>query len=235
MARAKPAPAKAAPQSSGIASPATVNTATADTPDTAALADADLAAPPPISVPEAAQPAAPVAVASPPDSVQRPVGVPDEAIAGAVVGVLGLGFAGFVATRRRRKDEVVDDDPYETEKQSVDDEPVTSIPAELEVPSEQPAAAYAPVTATTAPAPAMSSSGPVPTGEARQQLLDEMVAATPDTANPFTSRPARRKRARIILQAREHRQRQQGDQSFDWRTYQPSADLDPADPPLVDA
>jgi hypothetical protein len=50
-------------------------------------------------------------------------------------------------------------------------------------------------------APALS--GAVPHGEARLALLDRMVAAAPDEANPFTSVKARRKRARIILQSRE--------------------------------
>lgn len=35
----------------------------------------------------------------------------------------------------------------------------------------------------------------------RDALLNRMVAAAPDAANPFTSRKARRRRARLILQS----------------------------------
>ena len=77
-----------------------------------------------------------------------------------------------------------------------------------------------PVVPTRAPAVALN--GPVPTGEAREALLRRMVEAAPDAENPFTSGKARRRRARLILQAREQRQREIDRKPFDFRTYQPS-------------
>lgn len=64
--------------------------------------------------------------------------------------------------------------------------------------------------------------GPLPTGEAREQLLRDMVAAEPDESNPFRSPKSRRRRARVILQHREFLQRQGSDARFDWRTYRPT-------------
>lgn len=58
----------------------------------------------------------------------------------------------------------------------------------------------------------------VPTGQARQALVAEMVAAEPDEANPFRSPAARRRRARLILQKREHDQAEAAN-AFDWRSY----------------
>ncbi len=92
------------------------------------------------------------------------------------------------------------------------------------------------------PEPATASASPtldepVPQSrEARDALLEEMVGAQPDADNPFTSRKARMRRARIILQSREVDQRENAAQPFDWRTYQPSTgDPAPATPPRVTA
>ncbi|MDB5724741.1 MAG: hypothetical protein JWQ16_1495 [Novosphingobium sp.] len=67
--------------------------------------------------------------------------------------------------------------------------------------------------------------GEVPTGTEREALLEQMVTADPDEANPFTSPRSRRKRARLILQHRAHLQETQGAAPFDWRTYR-SAETD---------
>lgn len=78
--------------------------------------------------------------------------------------------------------------------------------------------------------------GPVPTGEARQRLLDDMVAAEPDASNPFRSPKSRRRRARVILQHREYLQRQGSDARFDWRTYRPTTKPStPVNPSMVPA
>ena len=69
--------------------------------------------------------------------------------------------------------------------------------------------------------PARVPAGPVPTGAERQALIERMVAAAPDAANPFHSRKTRRKRARIILASAEHRQRQTATEPFDFRNYAP--------------
>jgi hypothetical protein len=169
----------------------------------------------------------PAAEAQPQDDLaRRSVDLPDELIAAVALGVVGLGLAGAVALRRRRRHEAeLYDEVYETEPQFVAEAPVTSIPDELAVGSAEPAIA-------PAAQPVAIPAGPVPTGEARQRLLDEMTAAAPDEANPFTSSKARRKRARIILQAREH---EQSTEPFDWRTYRSPAVHDPAHPAKVDA
>jgi hypothetical protein len=168
----------------------------------------------------------PVATTEPqPDSVRRAVDIPDEAIAAAVLALAGLGIAGFIAVRRRRRhEEALYDAVYEPEADDVSEAPMTSIGDELAFREPEPALA----------APAPVPEGAVPTGEARQQLIAQMAAAPPVEANPFTSYRARRKRARIILQAREHELREQAAQPFDWRTYRPPATHDPA-LPLVDA
>ena len=81
----------------------------------------------------------------------------------------------------------------------------------------------------------VADSGPVPTGEERRELLESMAAAPPDAGNPFTSRKARLRRARIQLQHREHLQKQGMAQSFDWRTYRPATKPSTPTPPLVEA
>jgi hypothetical protein len=86
-----------------------------------------------------------------------------------------------------------------------------------------------------APAPLAGSIGDM-SAEERTRLIDEMVEAEPDEANPFIARPARRKRARLILQRMEHEQRQNSNAPFDWRTYRPTTEpTEPASPPLVTA
>jgi hypothetical protein len=76
--------------------------------------------------------------------------------------------------------------------------------------------------------------GPVPRGEARDALLKQMIDAAPDDQNPFRSRKARLRRARLILQSLEQKQKDEATQPFDWRTYQPSTrNPAPATPPRV--
>jgi len=159
-------------------------------------------------------------------SVPSEIDVPDGIIAASVLGVIGLGIAGFIATRRRRGDKEMVESDYEPDPEFVAEAPVTSIPEELAVhePDRKPE-----------PTSFEMPEGPVPTGEARNRLIEEMAAAAPDEANPFTSYKARRKRARIILQSREQRQREQGAEPFDWRTYRSPAIPDPTSPPMVDA
>lgn len=185
-----------------------------------------------MDMPAATAPVAPAAKAPQRDSVRSEIDVPDEIIAASILGVIGLGIAGFVATRRRRRDEVVYDEVYEPDLAYAADAPTTSIPDELAVrPQDRAYAAAAPVGAAAFTMP----HGPVPSGEARERLLAEMVAAEPDEANPFTSAKARRRRARIILQAREQEQSQQAAAPFDWRTYRSPTSSEPANPPMVDA
>jgi hypothetical protein len=82
------------------------------------------------------------------------------------------------------------------------------------------------LTSATAAAPAYGSfvisADLVPQTRAeRDALLEAMVNARPDAENPFTSRKARLRRARIILQSLEHEQKEKATKPFDWRTYKP--------------
>jgi hypothetical protein len=217
----RPASAAATPKAAAPTAPVSTAVPPMQTP----VAAAPDIAPAPIAVPAAPQ--AQAVADNQPDSVRRDIAVPDEIIIASILGVVGLGIAGFAATRRRRREEDYED-AYDA---PVVEEPVTSIPASLSL--------RAPEVDLSQARPSLSAAtlaaGPVPTGEARQQLIETMVAASPDSENPFTSRAARRKRARIILQAREHHQTQQPGDAFDWRTYKSQAATDPATSPLVDA
>jgi hypothetical protein len=164
------------------------------------------------------------------DSVRSAVDLPDELLAAMGLGVIALGGIGLFNLRRRRREQALYDEVYEPEPEYIAEEPVTSIPDELAIRPAQPV----PAMAANGQSYVMPE-GPVPTGEARQQLIDAMVAAPPDEANPFTSLKSRRKRARIILQSREQELREQATQPFDWRTYKSPASVDPATPPMVDA
>ncbi len=145
----------------------------------------------------------------------------------AALGVVGLGA---FAARRRRKVVIEDEAP------AIIDPIVTgaAVPAMT-------APEYATYDlAETAEVPSRGVTmpdGPVPTGEARQRLIDRMVAAAPDSANPFTTAKGRRRRARLILQARENEQQQPGQDGFDWRNFQAPREtaLPVADRTTVDA
>lgn len=227
----RPAARRAATPAPRAADPVAPEAANAPAPVTDAPAATTETMPaPPMEMPVAAQLDAPVAATPQPDSVRSDIDVPDEIIAASILGVIGLGIAGFVATRRRRRVEVVADDVYETERAYVADAPATGMPAERAV-APQDRTVTAPVATPAYSVP----QGPAASGEDRERLLAQMVAAAPDEANPFTSAKARRRRARIILQSRENDQRQQADAPFDWRTYRSPASSDPASPPMVDA
>lgn len=89
-------------------------------------------------------------------------------------------------------------------------------------------------TERTRPASAMPTSMPA-TSDERTDLLDRMVDAEPDEANPFTSRKSRRKRARLLLQQREAESQREA--PFDWRSYKSTSkpSVPAASPPLVTA
>lgn len=70
---------------------------------------------------------------------------------------------------------------------------------------------------------------PVPHGEDREALVRRIVAAEPDGANPYRSRKARRRRARIQL--KHHETLQSRGEPFDWRTYKPTTRSSPASSP----
>lgn len=145
----------------------------------------------------------------------------------ALLAAGGLAGAGLVAARSRRKRD--DDEFAEAARvESVPVAPTAGVQPAIE--SAVPAAAAPEPFAErmTEPsdrrfaAPAGTPVGTVPSGEEREALLQRMVAAPPDEANPFTSLRSRRKRARLILQHQAHVQETQGEKPFDWRTYRPA-------------
>ena len=121
---------------------------------------------------------------------------------GGLLAALGLG--GALALTRRRKRDTSEPVVFERPAVAAPPQPASIAP----VAPLKPMFNFAPapeierkVERVAAPAPVLT--GVVPHGEERQALLDRMVAAAPDKANPFTSAQGRRKRARIILQSRE--------------------------------
>jgi hypothetical protein len=127
----------------------------------------------------------------------------------AALGIVGLGA--FAARRRRRV-------AIEDEAASSIDPIVTGTAPVVTAPDY---ATYDLAETDEVPSSGLTMpDGPVPTGEARQRLIDRMVAAAPDSANPFTTVKGRRRRARLILQARENGQQQPGQDGFDWRNFQ---------------
>ena len=140
----------------------------------------------------------------------------------AALGIVGLGI---FATRRRRT--ILTEDGISAIIEPIDATPAFVTPA-VATPAIVSQPAYATYdrdepavdSARTMPGHSVSMpDGPVPTGEARQRLIDRMVDAAPDAANPFTSVKGRRHRARLILQAREAEQQRAGQDGFDWRNH----------------
>ena len=152
----------------------------------------------------------------------------------AAIGIVGLGL---FATRRRRTIVATDGAPVILEP--IDADPAFATPAIVPQPAYATYDLAEPAADNARAAPGHSISmpdGPVPSGEARQRLIDRMVAAAPDAANPFTSVKCRRHRARLILQARTHEQQQAGQDGFDWRNYptSPSPAQDRGGEPVAD-
>lgn len=192
--------------------------------------------------------AAPVEAAPP---VEDGDGAPVGAIAG-LLALLAVGAGSVAAMRSRRRSQLHSDSisGARTEVEPARSSPEYSVAPSVAAPAKPAATVGYASAAASPPAPTANRAykpaaqaddrfamreGPVPTGEARQQLLRDMVAAAPDKANPFRSPSYRRKRARVILQHREHLQRQHKDQ-FDWRAYRPTTGTStPAKPSLVDA
>ena len=131
----------------------------------------------------------------------------------ALLALGSLAGAGFVVARSRRKRD--EDDVAETTADHMETDRTGIAPAvQLATPERVGEKHPEPVSERfTMP------TGQVSTGTEREALLERMIAAAPDEANPFTSWRSRRKRARLILQHRAHLQRTQGAEPFDWRTY----------------
>ncbi|MCW1431526.1 hypothetical protein OLX23_20635 [Novosphingobium sp. JCM 18896] len=178
--------------------------------------------------------------------------------AGAAL-LLALGLGTFAVTRRRRRHVEVHEDTALAAPATVYAEPaprpVVTAPVVEPTIAPQPVAAQSvaampldprrsigeeelvPATHPAAAKPAASLDGPVPQTRAeRDALLDRMISAEPDASNPFTSRKARLRRARIILQSREIDEKNAATTPFDWRAYKSStSNPAPATPPRVTA
>jgi hypothetical protein len=147
----------------------------------------------------------------------------------AAGGIVVLGLIGYAFTRRREEDE---EEVYTTPvtEGPVAESPAAATPAAASVTTAMPVTAARPLaqahsaTLDTDEAPSASvlPAGPVPTGAEREALLQRMVDAPPDAANPFRTVKARMRRARMILASRKQALREQATKAFDWRTYQPS-------------
>jgi hypothetical protein len=255
------APAKTVPARSAASRQATrLSVSTPTVPTTRGVptpqpqaARAPLAAqpmPPAASLPLAHTAVAPAPVLrEAPDDTRR--GVNPLAWIAALFVLLGAGTV-LVAmrSRRRRVSEAYGDaygiEPAETEQVFAPAPlpvfaPAENVAVEAIEPTPHPSAAQQIGSAefvaapTAEPAPFVMPAGPVPEARAeRDALLEEMVAARPDAENPFTSRKARLRRARIILQSREQHQKEDATKPFDWRTYRPSTSHPaPATPPRV--
>lgn len=204
---------------------------------TAPARTAQVAPPPPVepAIPEALAPIVAAPPVAQPAPEAEPIAAPAEPDTGfgaeagvlALLAALGLGGAALLAARTRRRR------PYMTDEEAVMAEAVAADPLMPSAASPI-LPAYSQYEDDHIAAPSLRAeipAGPIPRGEDRDSLLRRMVAAEPDEANPFTSRKARLRRARLILQRLEHERSASGDTSgFDWRTYQPSRVDAPADP-----
>lgn len=147
----------------------------------------------------------------------------------AALGIAGIGVA---AMRRRRKEPVYDETPYDDAPDGATIEPLAPpvqepyVPVAVSTPertaAEPDPRPHAPAAAGAA---AVLAAARLPqSAEERRDLLGRMADAPPDEANPFTSRKGRLRRARIQLQHRERlvAEREGQGSPFDFRTYSPS-------------
>lgn len=163
-----------------------------------------------------------------------------EAALAALLGAAGFIAAALLIRSRRRRESDRADAAYEAvpyASPSAMMRPVMGVPVEAPDPTPVSYAFYdtkAPLKLGDRP---VIVEGEVPTGDAREELLRRMIEAEPDASNPFTSRKARRRRARLILQSREHGQAAPHDsnQPFDWRSYRSSTQNAPLHTPRVTA
>lgn len=175
---ARPAPRAVARESAPAPAPA----AAAGTTPVPAVAPVPAVTPAPVAEPAAA---APVAADVAADSA-----APDWALpVGAAATLLVLGGVGLAVSRRRRVyEEYVDFVP-----------PVATRPG-LRPQPERRAASPLPPERPSAPTYAISAAD-TRTANEREALIERIVASPPDDANPFRSRKARRRRARIMVQS----------------------------------
>ncbi len=155
--------------------------------------------------PEAAPVAAVAPAAKTPAAPDTSRGLAALALGGALA---TFGASAVLVMSRRRRRPVALAEPAH--------EPAPSVAA------VRPVATYAaPVGAATAPQSAWTDAVPQLI-EQRRAVIDAMVAAKPDAANPFRSAKARRRRARLIIQGREQPVQDTAQQPLDFRQYRPA-------------
>lgn len=245
---------RAAPQPRAVERQSAARARTASTPATATTAASTIAAEPaqpaPVTPQTASVPLAQTAAPPPPAATAPRAEAPDTGsdaglLAGGAALLAALGLGGFALSRRSRRQPAQSfayaREPEHAERERAAEPNVAPLaaPAIEPTPHSSPAQAIAREELATQPVGerrAMAG-GPVPQTRAeRDDLLEQMISAPPDADNPFTSRKARLRRARIILQSREHEQKEQAGKPFDWRTYEPSTGRPtPATPPRVTA
>lgn len=181
----------------------------------------DLAAPAEITTPIAPDvetDALPADLAGPPIATAEPV-APDNSndlLLAGLAGALGLGAIGlFAATRRRRAS--YDEPVVEYEPVSQPAEPVAQTPQRNATLAEP---AFTPLATWNEPrVPQAQPSDSSALNLNREALIERMIAAEPDTNNPFTSGNARRRRAKLMLQSMESDRWEDAELApgFDWR------------------
>ncbi|MBF9151048.1 hypothetical protein [Novosphingobium jiangmenense] len=144
---------------------------------------------PPVTAPVAAPAPDTREAAPPPPVASNEPGAPDWALpVGAAATLLVLGGVGLAMSRRRR--------PYEEDVDFVP--PVATRPALRPQPESRVTPPVPPARLSAVP---MASTPVVGTSGERAALIESIVASPPDAANPFRSRKARRRRARIMVQS----------------------------------
>ncbi|MXO47684.1 hypothetical protein GRI69_05400 [Erythrobacter vulgaris] len=119
----------------------------------------------------------------------------------ALLGVGGIGLLTFFLMRRRRSAAPVIEKPVVTKTVEPKPAPIRDRAPTITTRAVDPAPAFA-ATASPSSGAAVELPPELPeTFEERSSLLERMVAARPDRANPFRSPKARAKRARLIMQS----------------------------------
>lgn len=119
----------------------------------------------------------------------------------ALLGVGGIGLLAFFLMRRRRSAAPVIEKPVVTRTVEPNPAPIKDRGPTVTTRAADPAPAFA-ATASPSSGAAVELPPELPgTFEDRSSLLERMVAARPDRANPFRSPKARAKRARLIMQS----------------------------------
>lgn len=202
------APARTAPRAVVVPAPAVPEAAA----PTAELAPAEAQTVIPTEAGTADQPQVdPVAVAAPVQGDDS-----SSLLYAGLAGALGLGAIGlFAATRRRRVEPLDRSVEYEPAATAVEPAIAPSQPTPLVRPAFAPMAPWSEPRVTAAARPGDTNALTLN----RAALLDRMVAAEPDSNNPFTSSKARRRRARLMLQSIESERWDDAELSpgFDWR------------------